>query len=126
MPAIFGPWRRPPSFWPWQIRFRKLCWVCLVVGTGRSDFANQVNNVLAFPGVFRGALNSGAERITDAMKIAAAQALAACVESPTSDRIIPDPLDRTVALKVAAAVCRTANSETMTAGSPATTGATRT
>lgn len=75
-----------------------------VVGTGRSDFPNQVNNVLAFPGIFRGALDCGASQITEEMKIAAAKALAACVESPTSDFVLPDPLDLTVSPRVAAAV----------------------
>ena len=75
-----------------------------VVATGRSDFPNQVNNVLAFPGVFRGALDARVPRITDAMKLAAAHALAACVPDPSPDRILPSPLDRCVAPAVAAAV----------------------
>lgn len=75
-----------------------------VVGTGRSDFPNQVNNVLAFPGLFRGALDCGAPRITQEMMIAAAKALAACVDNPTADRVLPDPLDPTVAAQVAVAV----------------------
>ena len=75
-----------------------------VVGTGRSDFPNQINNVLAFPGVFRGALDCGATQITPTMKTAAAVALGALVERPTPERILPSPLDRTVAPKVAAAV----------------------
>ncbi|MGB0580516.1 MAG: NAD(P)-dependent malic enzyme [Limisphaerales bacterium] len=77
-----------------------------VVGTGRSDFPNQVNNVLAFPGIFRGALNAQAQRITDEMKIAAAKALASTIESPTADRILPDPLDSRVSPRVATAVER--------------------
>lgn len=80
-----------------------------VVGTGRSDFPNQVNNVLVFPGIFRGALDCGAARISEEMKVAAARALAACVGSPTADKILPDPLDRTVAPLVADAVCKAAN-----------------
>ena len=75
-----------------------------VVGTGRSDFPNQVNNVLAFPGIFRGALDAQADRITEGMKIAAAKALSRTVGTPTVDRILPDPLDSTVAPSVAAAV----------------------
>ena len=75
-----------------------------IVGTGRSDFPNQVNNVLAFPGIFRGALDAGAEQIDGAMKIAAAHALASSVAEPTADGILPTPLDRTVAPKVAEAV----------------------
>ena len=76
-----------------------------IVGTGRSDFPNQVNNVLAFPGVFRGALDAKATRITAEMKIAAAHALAHAVERPSAEKILPDPLDRTVAPRVAQAVC---------------------
>ena len=77
-----------------------------VVGTGRSDFPNQVNNVLAFPGVFRGALDCGATRIDEPMKIAAAHALAGCVAAVDAEHILPDPLDRTVAPQVAAAVAQ--------------------
>ncbi|MDG2221800.1 MAG: NADP-dependent malic enzyme, partial [Rubripirellula sp.] len=76
----------------------------VVVGTGRSDFPNQVNNVLVFPGIFRGALDAGAAQITDEMKVTAARALAACVEKPTANQILPDPLDRTVAPRIAEAV----------------------
>nr|VFJ89890.1 MAG: malate dehydrogenase (oxaloacetate-decarboxylating) [Candidatus Kentron sp. LFY] len=83
----------------------------VVVGTGRSDFPNQVNNVLAFPGIFRGALDVGAARITAEMKIAAAHALADTIADPSPDYIIPDPLDRTVAPKVAVAVGRAWNPE---------------
>ncbi len=75
-----------------------------VVGTGRSDFPNQVNNLLAFPGIFRGALNAKAARITDTMKITAAHELARLVREPTADRILPDPLDRAVAPSIAEAV----------------------
>lgn len=77
-----------------------------VVGTGRSDFPNQVNNLLAFPGIFRGALDARATQITEAMKIAAAHELAHLVREPTVDKILPDPLDRTIAPCVAAAVRR--------------------
>ncbi len=83
-----------------------------VVGTGRSDFPNQVNNVLVFPGIFRGALDCGAAQITEEMKVAAARALAACVDKPTADRILPDPLDRTVAPRVAEAVAQAASEDT--------------
>lgn len=75
-----------------------------VVGTGRSDFPNQVNNVLAFPGIFRGALDAGAKKITESMKLAAAQALAGSVREPKPDKVIPDALDRSVAPLVAVAV----------------------
>jgi malate dehydrogenase (oxaloacetate-decarboxylating) len=75
-----------------------------IVGTGRSDMKNQVNNVLGFPGVFRGALDARAKRITTGMKLAAALAIAECVEHPSHDFIIPASLDKSVALRVAAAV----------------------
>ncbi|MCC3277025.1 NAD-dependent malic enzyme [Arthrobacter sp. zg-Y20] len=80
-----------------------------VVATGRSDFPNQINNVLAFPGVFRGALDSGARRITPAMKVAAAAAIANLVgEELRTDYIVPSPLDPRVAPAVAAAVAAAA------------------
>jgi len=75
-----------------------------VVGTGRSDFPNQINNVLAFPGIFRGALDAKATRINHAMKVAAALALASCVPSPTADKVIPEPFEPGIGAKVAAAV----------------------
>jgi malate dehydrogenase (oxaloacetate-decarboxylating) len=80
-----------------------------VVATGRSDFPNQINNVLAFPGVFRGALDSGARRITEGMKVAAAAAIAAVAsEDLAIDRIMPSALDPRVAPAVAEAVARAA------------------
>jgi malate dehydrogenase (oxaloacetate-decarboxylating) len=79
-----------------------------VVGTGRSDFPNQVNNVLVFPGIFRGALDAGATQISEEMKIAAAHAIAGYVKDPTPEKILPDPLDRGVAKVVAAAVAEMA------------------
>ncbi len=82
-----------------------------IVGTGRSDFPNQVNNVLVFPGIFRGALDAGAPRITETMKITAARALAAALENPDPEHILPDPLDHSVAPKIAAAVAAAATEE---------------
>lgn len=76
----------------------------VIIATGRSDYANQINNVLAFPGVFRGALDAGAKKITEAMKLAAAKALAEYVKEPTVDQIIPNALDKNVAYVVAEAV----------------------
>lgn len=76
-----------------------------VVATGRSDFANQINNVLAFPGIFRGALDSGAKKITEGMKVAAAHAIADLVgEDLAADYIIPSATDDRVMPAVAAAV----------------------
>jgi malate dehydrogenase (oxaloacetate-decarboxylating) len=87
-----------------------------VVATGRSDFPNQINNVLAFPGIFRGALDSGATRITPAMKVAAAAAIAsiAAEDGLAPEHIVPSPLDERVAPAVTAAVIaatRTANGD---------------
>lgn len=77
-----------------------------VVGTGRSDFANQINNVLAFPGVFRGALDARARRITEGMKVAAAYAIANLIsdEELSAEYIIPGPFDKRVPQAVARAV----------------------
>lgn len=75
-----------------------------VVATGRSDFANQINNALVFPGVFRGALDRGVTRITDESKVRAAKALAALVAKPTATKIIPDVLDKRVVPAVAKAI----------------------
>jgi len=75
-----------------------------VVATGRSDFPNQVNNALAFPGIFRGALDNGVKQITDEHKIAAAEALAGLVENPTADEIIPSPFDDRVVPTIAAVI----------------------
>ena len=82
-----------------------------VVGTGRSDFPNQINNSLAFPGVFRGALDARATRITTRMKLAAAEALAGLVAEPTAENIIPWSLDPEVVPAVAHAVARAWQSE---------------
>jgi malate dehydrogenase (oxaloacetate-decarboxylating) len=81
-----------------------------VVATGRSDFPNQINNVLAFPGLFRGALDAGARRITQEMKVAAAEAIFSVVSDDLApDRIVPSPLDLRVGEAVAAAVARAAD-----------------
>ncbi|SFK95961.1 malate dehydrogenase (oxaloacetate-decarboxylating) [Amycolatopsis sacchari] len=80
-----------------------------IVATGRSDFPNQINNVLAFPGVFRGALDAGARAITENMKLAAADAIVAVAQDDLGpDRIVPSPLDPRVAPEVAAAVAKAA------------------
>ena len=77
-----------------------------IVATGRSDFPNQINNVLGFPGIFRGVLDAGIKVIDDRIKIAAAKAIAAHVQSPTVEQIIPSPLDKGVATAVAEAIKR--------------------
>ena len=76
----------------------------LVVATGRSDFPNQVNNCLGFPGIFRGALDHGVTKITDRHKVAAAEALAALVDHPSADEIIPSPFDPRVVPAVASVI----------------------
>jgi malate dehydrogenase (oxaloacetate-decarboxylating) len=83
-----------------------------VVATGRSDFPNQINNVLAFPGIFRGALDAGARRITPAMKLAAANAIAElAAEDLSAEYIVPSPLDPRVAPAVTAAVAAAVGAE---------------
>ena len=82
-----------------------------VVGTGRSDFPNQINNSLVFPGVFRGALDARAPRITTRMKLAAAEALAGLVEEPSVERIIPWSLDPAVVPAVSHATATAWQSE---------------
>jgi len=99
-PVVFAMANPDPEIRPEVIRD-----VAAVIATGRSDFPNQINNVLAFPGVFRGALDAGATRITENMKVAAAHAIAATV-SPADlapDHIIPSVFDAGVAPAVAAA-----------------------
>ena len=104
-PIIFGMANPEPEIMPDIAKAAGAA----VVGTGRSDFPNQVNNVLAFPGIFRGALDVRATQITEAMKIAAALALADSVKDLTADTILPSPLDRTVAPLIARAVAEASN-----------------
>ena len=81
-----------------------------IIASGRSDFPNQVNNVLAYPGIFRGALDARAPKITDAMKLSAVSALASCVPSPSPDCIIPDVFDTRVVEVIASAVLKASTS----------------
>lgn len=78
----------------------------VIVATGRSDFPNQINNVLAFPGIFRGLLDARISKVTMDMKVAAAEAIANYVEHPTVENIIPAPIDRGVAEVVAKTIAR--------------------
>ena len=73
-----------------------------IVATGRSDFPNQINNVLAFPGIFKGALHARIKKITKTHKIRAAKSIAGLIKKPTIDRILPEALD----LKVVQAVAK--------------------
>jgi malate dehydrogenase (oxaloacetate-decarboxylating) len=76
-----------------------------IIATGRSDFPNQVNNAIAFPGIFRGALDNRVKHITDKHKIAAAEVIADLVEKPTPDKIIPSVLDKRLVPAVAKVIC---------------------
>jgi malate dehydrogenase (oxaloacetate-decarboxylating) len=75
-----------------------------VIGTGRSDYPNQINNSLVFPGVFRGALDNRVRAITEGMKLRAAKNLAALVAKPTAHKIVPGPFERGIAAAVARAI----------------------
>ena len=99
-PVVFAMANPIPEIWPDDARAAGAA----VVGTGRSDFPNQVNNSLVFPGVFRGALDSHATQVTTRMKLAASQALANLVAEPTPENVLPWSLDRQVAQTVARAV----------------------
>ncbi len=101
-PIVFAMANPVPEIYPEEA----LAAGAAVVGTGRSDFPNQVNNVIAFPGIFKGALEARAERITEEMKLAAAKALASLVSDEELSRefVMPDPFDPRVAPTVAKAV----------------------
>jgi malate dehydrogenase (oxaloacetate-decarboxylating) len=87
--------------------------LCAVIATGRSDYPNQINNVLCFPGIFRGALDAGATRITEGMKLAAAEAIASAVPEAElgPDYVIPSVFNRRVVELVAAGVAEAARAE---------------
>jgi malate dehydrogenase (oxaloacetate-decarboxylating) len=99
LPIIFAMANPDPEIMPDKARRAG----AFIVATGRSDFPNQVNNVLAFPGIFRGALDVRAKRITEEMKVAAAEALSKVVE-PRADKILPDVFDKNVVSAIAEAV----------------------
>lgn len=105
-PILFPMANPTPEIMPDEARLAGAA----VVGTGRSDFPNQINNVLAFPGIFRGALDVRASDINDSMKVAAAKAIAGFVSDSelSADYIIPSALDRSVAASVAKAVAKAA------------------
>ncbi len=106
-PIVFAMANPVPEIMPDEARAGG----AVVVGTGRSDFPNQVNNVLAFPGLFRGALESRARKFTPGMKFAAIQAITSCVGEPTAEMILPSPFDRSVAVRVANAVAAAARAD---------------
>jgi malate dehydrogenase (oxaloacetate-decarboxylating) len=101
---VFAMANPVPEIWPDAAKKAG----AVIVGTGRSDFPNQINNVLAFPGIFRGALDARATRITDEMKVAAAHAIADYLPKPHKDRILPNILDKDVTVTVAQAVAKAA------------------
>lgn len=76
-----------------------------IIATGRSDFPNQVNNAVAFPGIFKGALQNGVKQITDAHKIIAAEKIASLVENPDAEHIIPSVFDERLVPEIAKAIC---------------------
>ena len=99
-PIVFALANPIPEIMPDQAKHAGVA----VIATGRSDFPNQINNALAFPGIFRGALDNGVKKITDQHKIAAAEALAALVDNPTADQVIPSPFDERVVSAVSAVI----------------------
>lgn len=103
-PIVFAMANPVPEIWPDAAKRAGAG----IVGTGRSDFPNQINNVLAFPGIFRGALDARATRITDEMKTAAAHAIADFVPRPQREHILPNILDKGVTRAVASAVAAAA------------------
>lgn len=99
-PVVFALANPTPEIMPDEARAGG----AFIVGTGRSDFPNQINNVLAFPGLFRGVLDARLRNISEKMYTTAAEALAAIVEKPTKDMIIPHIFDETVVPAIASAV----------------------
>ncbi len=116
-PIVFACANPVPEVWPWEATEAG----ATVVATGRSDFPNQVNNALVFPGVFRGVLDVRASRITDAMAVAAAETLAACAEDEGVEpiHILPAITERDVAARIAVATAVKAQEEAV-AGQSAT------
>lgn len=99
-PIIFAMANPTPEIMPDEAKLGG----AMIVATGRSDFDNQINNVLAFPGIFRGALDNKVKKITDKMLIKAAVNLAGLIKNPTSTKIIPSPFDKNVVEVVSSAI----------------------
>lgn len=99
-PIIFALSNPTPEIMPNIARKAGAC----IIATGRSDFPNQINNALVFPGIFRGALNTGINKITDEMKLKAAKKLSALIKNPSADKIIPSVFDKRVVRAVASAI----------------------
>lgn len=96
-PVVFALANPTPEIMPDEAKAAGVA----VIATGRSDFPNQVNNAIAFPGIFRGALDNNVSKITDLHKIAAAEVIASLVESPTADTIIPSVFDERLVPEIA-------------------------
>lgn len=96
-PVVFALANPTPEIMPSEAKEAGVA----VIATGRSDFPNQVNNAVAFPGIFRGALNNGVKKITDAHKIAAAEVIASLIETPDADHIIPSVFDERLVPEIA-------------------------
>jgi len=107
-PMVFAMANPVPEIWPEDAKKGGAA----VVGTGRSDYPNQINNVLAFPGIFRGALDVRASDINEEMKLAAAHAIAGCVPDAelNAEHIMPLAFDLQVIRAVASAVAQAARS----------------
>ncbi|MBP5275124.1 MAG: NAD-dependent malic enzyme [Abditibacteriota bacterium] len=105
-PIVFAMANPTPEVWPEE------CYgYASVVATGRSDYPNQINNVLCFPGLFKGLLEAGAKQVTREMQAAAARAIADCVDEPTAENIMPSAFDPRVAEAVSEAVKKCALDE---------------
>lgn len=96
-PVVFALANPTPEIMPDEAKAAGVA----IVATGRSDFPNQVNNAVAFPGIFKGALQNGVKKITDAHKIAAAEAIAGLIETPDADHIIPSVFDERLVPEIA-------------------------
>ena len=96
-PIIFAMANPTPEIMPDEAKVAG----AYIVATGRSDFPNQVNNAVAFPGIFRGALDNRVQKITDEHKVAAAEVIANLVENPSPDEIIPSVLDERLVPEIA-------------------------
>ena len=96
-PIVFALANPTPEITPDEAKLANVA----VIATGRSDFPNQVNNAIAFPGIFRGALDNGVKKITDAHKIAAAEVIASLVENPSADEVIPSVFDERLVSAIA-------------------------
>lgn len=99
-PVVFALANPTPEIMPEEAKAAGVA----VIATGRSDFPNQVNNAIAFPGIFRGALDHGVKKITDEHKIAAAEVIASLIESPTADEVIPSVFDPRLVDAIARAI----------------------